>query len=146
MRLPLLTTILANTALSNNPLLPELPVWQARSFYAQILLVVSVLLNFLGIDLFRTLGEIGWGSSPEEVLATGDRAVAAWQQVAPLIFGLWAWIERRAPNFRLVWWGTKGPTGTAALFCLALILGTMASEPAPLEGLSGPNAPVRSIA
>ena len=56
MRLPT-TAILA--ALSNNAALPALPIWQARSFYAQILLIVSVGLNAFGIDLFATLGEIG---------------------------------------------------------------------------------------
>ncbi|EGJ20101.1 hypothetical protein RSWS8N_18114 [Cereibacter sphaeroides WS8N] len=88
--------------LPNNLALPALSLFQARSFYAQILLLLSVLLNALGIDLFAALAEMGLGSSPEEVIATGDRAVAAWQQLAPLAFGIWAWAERRAPNFRLV--------------------------------------------
>ena len=83
-----------------NSNLTALPVWHARSFYAQLLLAVAVILNLAGIDLFAALTEIGWGASPEEVVDTG---IGAWQTIAPLVFGLWAWIERRAPNFRLVW-------------------------------------------
>lgn len=88
--------------LPNNTALPPLPVWQARSFYAQLLLMLAVMLNTLGVDLWTVLRDLGLGGSPEEVLATGDRAVAAWQQLSPILFGLWAWLERRAPRYRLM--------------------------------------------
>ena len=89
------------SGLARNLDLPVLPMWKARSFWAQLLLVVTVLLNASGVDIYQHLGAMGLGSSQEEVLATGDRFVSAWQQIAPLIFGFWAWIERRAPNYRL---------------------------------------------
>jgi len=89
------------SGLARNLDLPVLPMWKARSFWAQLLLVVTVLLNASGVDIYQHLGAMGLGSSQEEVLATGDKFVSAWQQIAPLIFGFWAWIERRAPNYRL---------------------------------------------
>lgn len=87
--------------LSNNIDLPELPAWQARSFWAMLLAVIATLANAAGIDLWGLLSEIGAGATPDEVIATGERAIGAWQAVAPLLLGLWAWIERRAPNYRL---------------------------------------------
>lgn len=91
--------------LSNNRELPELPAWQARSFWAMVLAVVATSANALGIDLFGFLGEVGAGATPDEVIATGERAISAWQSLAPLVLGLWAWIERRAPNYRLTLFG-----------------------------------------
>jgi len=76
------------------PPLPPLPVWQARSFWASLLLVATVAANAFGVDLVALLGE------PEAVL---DRGAGIAQALAPVIFGLWAWLERRAPNYRLVW-------------------------------------------
>ncbi|MGZ9811268.1 hypothetical protein ACXN5S_12470 [Pseudoroseicyclus sp. H15] len=94
--------------LSNNSELPDLPAWQARSFWAMLLSVVVVLCTLVGFDVLGWLGEIGAGGTEEAVLETGDRVVAAWQLVAPLVLGFWAWIERRAPNYRLVWpWSKK---------------------------------------
>ena len=90
--------------LANNTTLPELPVWQARSFWAQLLLVASVLANAFGIDLFAALREMGIGSNPDEVMATVTRIGSALQVLSPAFFGIWAWLERRAPNFRLVFW------------------------------------------
>lgn len=51
------------------------------------------------------LGSLGLGTTPEDVVETGARTVSAVQQLAPIGLGLWAWIERRAPNFRLSLWG-----------------------------------------
>lgn len=94
--------------LSNNLALPDLPAWQARSFWLQLLLFLTVLANLFGVDLMAVLGEMGLGAEPDAVLATGERVVNAWQTLAPLLFGLWAWLERRAPNYRLVWPWTLG--------------------------------------
>jgi hypothetical protein len=90
--------------LANNTNLPELPFWQARSFWAQLLLVASVLANAAGFDLFGALREMGIGSNPDEVMATVTRIGSALQVLSPIAFGVWAWLERRAPNFRLVFW------------------------------------------
>lgn len=74
--------------------LPPLPVWHARSFYAQLLLLASVALSFAGFDLSGWLA--GFGLTEGRVLDAVEAAV-------PLAFGVWAWLERRAPKFRLVW-------------------------------------------
>jgi len=100
--------------------LPPLPFWQARSFYAQLLLAVSVLLNTMGVDLMASLAAIGFGSTPDEVVARG---VSLWQALAPIAFGLWAWFERRAPNYRLTL--GAGTTGGTTLRFLG-VLGVLA--------------------
>lgn len=102
MKLPI--SILATGSNAN---LPPLAAWRAASFWAQVLLVLSVVLNYFGIDLFAVLSDMRLGNSPEEVIATGERAVSAVQQLLPLVFGIWAWIERKAPRFRLTFWGGK---------------------------------------
>jgi hypothetical protein len=95
--------------LSNNPNLPDLPAWQARSTWAILLAALITLANFVGFDLLGFTSEVGAGATPDQVIDTGNRLVSAWQIVAPLIFGLWAWVERRAPNYRLVWpWSGAG--------------------------------------
>lgn len=91
--------------LPNNRSLPILPMWQARSFWVQLLLALTVMLNAQGVDLMGALGSLGLGTTPEDVVETGARTVSAVQQLAPIGLGLWAWIERRAPNFRLSLWG-----------------------------------------
>ncbi|MDR5655234.1 hypothetical protein [Ruixingdingia sedimenti] len=117
--------------------LPPLPIWQARSFYAQMLLALSVVLNMTGIDLMRWLADIGAGSSPDEVIETG---VSVWQALSPIVFGLWAWAERRAPNYRLTLLGAGGDTslrflgGLAAVLLLIGSAGTVMAQPcAPAE-------------
>lgn len=107
--------------LSNNRDLPELPAWQARSFWAMALAVVATGANALGVDLFGFLGEIGAGATPDEVIATGERAISAWQSLAPLVLGLWAWIERRAPNYRLTLF-RKADQGGALHFLGAILI------------------------
>ncbi|WP_353429479.1 hypothetical protein [Paracoccus denitrificans] len=87
-----------------NTALPALPAWKAASFWAQLLLILSVIFNAVGIDIFAVFSDMGLGASPEEVIATGERAVSAVQQLLPLVFGIWAWLERSAPSFRLTFW------------------------------------------
>lgn len=97
--------------LANNTGLPPLPAWQARSTIAMALALLVTLCNLVGLDLLGLLADIGAGENADQVLDSAQRVIGAWQQVAPLAFGLWAWAERRAPNFRLVWpWGGKGGT------------------------------------
>lgn len=97
--------------LSNNLTLPTLSALQARSTWAIVTMTAITLANAFGIDLLAFFAAIGAGSSPEEVIETGERVVSAWQSVAPLLLGLWAWIERRAPNYRLVFWGAGTGSG-----------------------------------
>jgi hypothetical protein len=127
--------------LSNNTDLPELPFWQARSFWAQLLLAASVFLNAQGVDLMTLLAEMGIGATPDEVIATGERLVSVWQQLAPILFGFWAWIERRAPKFRLVFWRRPetqlhflGPLAVAAL----VFMGGVQEARAAAQCLPGP--------
>ena len=96
--------------------LPPLPVWMARSFYAQLLLALTALANAAGIDLFGAFHGAGIAgctgvadaACSDAVLDAGVRAVTAVQTLLPVAFGLWAWLERRAPGYRLVWpWAAK---------------------------------------
>lgn len=108
-------------ALARNLTLPALPFWAARSFYAQLLMVLTVLANAAGIDLMGYFSAMGLGSTHDEVLANGDKFVSAWQQIAPLVFGFWAWIERRAPNYRISV-PKKATTAGLGLFLIGLLL------------------------
>lgn len=90
--------------LSNNLALPSLPLVAARSTWAIVLAAAVTVLNALGIDLMGFLEGIGAGATPDQVIETGNRVVSAWQTVAPLVLGVWAWLERRAPEFRLTLW------------------------------------------
>lgn len=76
--------------------LPEMPAWHARSFYAMLLASATVICNALGIDFLGFLAGVGLGDSEAEILNTVE-------VLMPLLFALWAWVERRAPSFRLVW-------------------------------------------
>ncbi len=105
-----------------NLTLPTLPFWQARSFYAQALLAVSVALNTMGIDLMGWLAVIGFGATPDQVV---ERGVSLWQALAPILFGLWSWWERRAPNYRLVAFGNGGAGNTLRFLGAVAILGLM---------------------
>ena len=105
--------------LANNLALPTLPALAARSTWAILLAAAVTLANVIGIDLMAFLAEVGAGATTDEVIATGEKAISAWQAVAPLIFGIWAWVERRAPNFRL----SLGSGKTDALV-FALAIGT----------------------
>lgn len=80
--------------MGENRNLPELPAWHARSFYAQLLLVVTVLVQVFGYDMGELVARLGF-LNPGQLL---DFVMA----VMPLAFGFWAWFERRAPNYRLV--------------------------------------------
>lgn len=79
--------------MANSPL-PPLPAWHARSFYAQLLLVATVLAPALGVDFDGMLVAMGL-SAPEQLI---DLAMT----IMPWLFGLWAWLERRAPKYQLV--------------------------------------------
>lgn len=92
-------------ATGGNASLPGLPAAKAASSWAMVLMAASVVCNAAGFDLFGVFADMGLGATPEAVIANGDRAVSAVQQLMPFVFGLWGWIERRAPKFRLTFWG-----------------------------------------
>lgn len=116
----------------NNMALPELNGFAARSFWLQLLTVVAMILNSQGIDIFAVLREAGLGGNPQQVLATGDRIVSIWQQALPIVTGIWAYLERRAPHYRLVW-----PWKSGALGGFLVILVVLAGAPAAVwaEGM-----------
>lgn len=89
--------------LSNNLELPPLNGFAARSTWLMLITTALGVTSALGIDLAGMLAEIGVGSTPEEIIASGERAVAAWQLLAPVLTGTWMYFERRAPKYRLVW-------------------------------------------
>lgn len=124
--------------LANNVNLPELPFWQARSFWAQLLLVASVLANAAGFDLFGALREMGIGANPDEVMATVSRIGSALQVLSPAFFGVWSWIERRAPNFRLVFWRKPPELRMLTFWGPLLFLVMLAVAAAPLAAFAEP--------
>lgn len=91
--------------LSNNTALPALPAWRVKSFWLMLLTVLFTALNAAGIDLRASLCDAGLGCTPDAIIDTGNRAVSAVQAMLPILTGIWTWIERRAPNYRLVLWG-----------------------------------------
>ncbi len=99
--------------LSNNTALPVLNGLAARSTWLILIAAAIQICNMVGFDLLGLLGDMGIGSTPEEVVAAGNRVVAAWQMIAPIALSVWAWVERRAPNFRLVWPWARTGTGAA---------------------------------
>ena len=93
--------VTAAPVLSNNKDLPALPAWQARSFWLTLITMMVALANSFGLDLMAMFGEMGLGHSPDAVIDSVNRGVSAIQTLIPFVTGAWAWIERRAPNFRL---------------------------------------------
>lgn len=124
--------------LANNTNLPELPTLMARSTWAILLAFAVSFANARGFDLMGFFAEIGAGSTQDEVIATGERAVSAWQLFAPLVLGLWAWIERRAPNYRLVFWRKPPELRMLAFWGPLLFLVALAVAAAPLAAWAEP--------
>ena len=92
--------------LSNNADLPALAGFAARSTWLILAAAMFTTFSVLGINL----GAKGIGATPEHVVAAGERVVSALQMVAPLVLSIWAWVERRAPSYRLVWPWSTAPT------------------------------------
>lgn len=82
--------------MNGNQSLPPLPAWHARSFYASLLLIATVICNALHIDLG------GWFAAHLGLASESD-VLDFVMAIMPIVFALWAWIERLAPNYRLVW-------------------------------------------
>lgn len=91
--------------LSNNAALPPIAAWKVKSFWLMLLTVLFTALNASGIDLRASLCDAGLGCTPDQIVDTGSRAVNSVQLLIPIITGIWTWIERRAPHYRLVFWG-----------------------------------------
>ncbi|MDN5785732.1 hypothetical protein [Pseudorhodobacter sp.] len=119
--------------LSNNITLPTLPLFAARSTWAMVIAALITIFNTLGIDLLGFFTSIGAGSTPDEVLATGQRVVSAWQIVAPLALGFWAWVERRAPNFRLTLGSAKTVSDVSGIGAAVVALALFGAVPTGLR-------------
>lgn len=91
--------------LSNNTALPALPAWRVKSFWLMLLTVIFTALNATGVDLRASLCDAGLGCTPDQIIDTGSRAVGSVQSLIPILTGIWTWIERRAPKYRLTFWG-----------------------------------------
>lgn len=91
--------------LSNNAALPAVAAYKVKSFWLMLLTVLFSFLNAKGIDLGGSLCDAGLGCTADQIVGTGERAVSSVQQLIPIITGIWTWIERRAPHYRLILWG-----------------------------------------
>lgn len=106
----------------NNTLLPETPAYGVKSFWLLLVTVLITACNALGFDLAASLCEVGLGCTAEDIGTKAEHAVSLVQQLLPIITAVWLWLERRAPNFRLVFW-RKSARDTIAAGSSALILG-----------------------
>jgi hypothetical protein len=69
--------------------LPVMPFWMARSFWATLLTGLLTIAAAFDIDVLAR-----FGGSEEGALAVIDHLL-------PVATAIWAWFERRAPNYRL---------------------------------------------
>lgn len=84
-----------------NRALPPLNPMLARSTYAGLLTLIVGICTAYNIDLIGLATGLGFGTTEDEIIKTGERAVSAYQVLANIALGIWAWWERRAPNYRL---------------------------------------------
>lgn len=80
--------------LADSPL-PELPAWHARSTYLAAYPIAIWVLKSFGLDIEPALRDMGL---PSDIIA------GILLEVMPYVFLAWAWLERRAPRYKLVWW------------------------------------------
>lgn len=80
--------------LENSPL-PEMPAWHARSTYLYAYAIGVWVLQRFGLDPEPALRDLGL---PSEVIVT------ILLEAGPYVALAWAWLERRAPRYKLVWW------------------------------------------
>lgn len=131
--------------LSNNTALPTLNGFAARSTWLIVIAAAVQICTMGGVDLLALLGAMGIGATPEAVVASGEKVVAAWQLVAPIALSVWAWIERRAPNFRLVWpWPGKA-AALPLILALALMIATWPALGRAQGRLCAPRADVLDL-
>lgn len=81
--------------------LPPLSPFRARSFYAMILTLLVTVCTGYGIDLFAWTEAMGLGADQDAIIETGERAVSLIQVIVNVLAAIWAYLERRAPNYRL---------------------------------------------
>ena len=94
---------------SNNTLLPEAPAYGVKSFWLLLITVLITACNAMGFDLTASLCEVGLGCTADAIGAKAENAVGLVQQLLPILTSVWLWFERRAPNFRLVFWRKANP-------------------------------------
>ena len=73
-----------------NTSLPALPFWRARSWWATLIAAALALSSAFGFDL------LGAAGAADEAALT-DRIM----EIVTAAAVIWAWGERRAPNYRL---------------------------------------------
>lgn len=112
--------------LSNNTALPEASAYGVKSFWLLLITVLITACNAFGFDLAASLCEVGLGCTADDIGAKAERAINLTQQLLPIITAIWLWIERRAPNFRLVFWRGKS-TNTVASWAWAVLIFAMMS-------------------
>lgn len=81
--------------MDNSPL-PPLPAWQARSFWLTIVGAVSQVAVLFHFDLLAFFGVAGQ-----------EQLVDAIMQIVAVVAMVWAWFERKAPNYQLSLSGKK---------------------------------------
>lgn len=115
----------------NNTLLPETPAYGVKSFWLLLITVLITACNALGFDLAASLCEVGLGCTAEDIGTKAEHAVSLVQQLLPIITAVWLWLERRAPNFRLVFWRKSAPdtVGRMLFFVVAIGLLTLGAAP-----------------
>jgi hypothetical protein len=77
--------------------LPELPAWQARSFWVTMvgaMLQIAALLHF---DLMALFG-----------VDNAEAMTDALMQIVGAVALLWSWFERKSPSYQLSLTGKKG--------------------------------------
>jgi hypothetical protein len=82
--------------MAENDNLPELPAWEARSFWVAIVTAALQIATLAHIDL---LGYFGFTGT--------EQAVDGIMQVVAIVGAVWIWFERKAPNYRLSLSGKK---------------------------------------
>ena len=117
--------------LSNNTLLPEAPAYGVKSFWLLLVTVLITACNAMGFDLAASLCDVGLGCTAEDIGAKAEHAVSLVQQLLPIITAVWLWFERRAPNFRLVFWRKTAPhtVGRLLFAFIAVCLMTFGAAP-----------------
>lgn len=95
--------------LSNNTTLPEASAFGVKSFWLLVVTVLVTACNAFGFALLPSLCEVGLGCTAQEVVSKGSGAANLIQQLLPILTAIWLWMERRAPNLRLVFWRKETP-------------------------------------
>jgi hypothetical protein len=80
----------------NTSPLPELPAWQARSFWITLIGAALQIAALLKFDLLAFVN-----------VENSEALTDAVMQIVGAVALLWAWFERKAPNYQLSLTGKK---------------------------------------